>query len=155
RRPRLDPLPIELVRDAEPDDVDAGQDVELVEHDAAHRVDGDGIPQRHRIEPADSTRPAGDGPELLAALRDPGTDLVMELGGKRSGPDTGGIGLDDADDLVHLERADPTARTGPTGHRVGRGDVRVAAVIEVEERALRALEEHVLATPEGGLDEPG
>ena len=60
--------------------VDTRQDVELVEHDAAGAVHGDRIPQRHRVEPTDAPRAAGDRPELVAALGDAGTDRVGQLG---------------------------------------------------------------------------
>ena len=74
RRPALDPLAVDLVGDAQEDLVDPGQDVDLVEHDAADAVDGDGVAQRHRVEPADPARPPGHRPELVAALGDPGPD---------------------------------------------------------------------------------
>ena len=122
-----------------------GQDVELVEHDAADAVDRDRVAQRHGVEPADPARPAGDRPELVAALGDPGADLVVQLGRIRPGPDPRRVRLHDADDLVDLERPDPAAGAGAAGDRVRRGHVRIAAVVEVEQRALGALEQHVLA----------
>ena len=42
----------------------------------------------------------------------------------------------------------------PAGNRVGRGHERVAPVVEVQERALGALEQHVLAAAKRGLDQP-
>src|SRR4029079_10376341 len=69
RWPRLYPPAVELVGDAQADRVDPRQDVELVEHDAADAVDGDGIAQRHGVEPADAPRSPRHGPALMAALR--------------------------------------------------------------------------------------
>ena len=155
RRPDVDPPAVDLVGDAQLERRDAGQDVELVEHDAAHAVHGDGIPQRHGIEPADPARPAGDRPEFVAALGDAGPDLVVQFGRVRPGPDPRRVGLHHADDLVDLERPDAAARARAAGDRVGRGHERVAAVVEVEERALRALQEDVLAARQRRLDEPG
>src|SRR4029077_14157535 len=122
RGPDIDPPPVDLVRDAQLQRGDAGQDVELVQHDAADAVHGDGIPERHGIEPADPTRPPGDRPEFVATLGDPGTDLVVQLGRVRPRTDSGRIRLHHADDLVHLERADPATRTRTAGDRVRRGD---------------------------------
>ena len=58
-RATVDPPAVDLVGDAQLDRLDARQDVELVEHDAADAVDGDRVAQRHRVEPADAPRPAG------------------------------------------------------------------------------------------------
>ena len=50
---------------------------------------------------------------------------------------------------------DAAARAGAARDRVRRGHERVAAVVEVEQRALGALEQHVVAAPQRVLDEPG
>ena len=80
--------------------------------------------------------------------------VVEQLGRKRPRPDPGRVGLHDADDLVDLERADPAAGAGAAGDRVRRGHERVGAVVEVEQRALGALEQDVVAARERVLDEP-
>ena len=147
-------MAIELVGDAQPDGLDTGQDIELVQRDRADAVHGDGVPKRNGVEPADPSRAAGDRPEFVAARGDPGTDLVVELGRIRSGADPGRVGLDDADDLVDLERTDPAPGARAAGHRVRRGHERVTAVVEIEQRALRALEEDVFAACEGALHQP-
>ena len=67
--PRLDPLAVDLVRDAEEELVDPREDVELVQHDRGDRVHRDRVAERDRVEPADAPRAPGDGPELVAALR--------------------------------------------------------------------------------------
>ena len=85
----------------------------------------------------------------------PGRDAVEQLGRVRPGTHARRVRLHDPDDLVDLQRPDAAARARAAGHRVGRGHERVAPVVEVEERALGALEQHVLAARQGGLDEPG
>ena len=50
-------------------------------------------------------------------------------------------------------RADADAGRGARGDRVRGGDERIGAVVEVEQRRLRALEEHVLAGGERLVDE--
>ena len=47
----------------------------------------------------------------------------------------------------------PIAGAGGAGDRVGAGDERIRAEVDVEERALGALEEHVLVLVEGGVHE--
>ena len=117
-------------------------------------VHGDRVAQRHGVEPADAPRAPGHGPELAATLGDALADVVEQLGRERPGAHPRGVGLHHADDLVDLERADPAAGARAARDRVGRGHVRVAAVVEVEQRALRALEQDVVAAPERVLDEP-
>ena len=95
-----------------------GQDVELVEHDAADAVDRDRVAQRHGVEPAEPPRPPGGGPELAAPLGGAGADLVVELGRERPGADARRVRLHDADDLVDLERPDAAAGARAAGDRV-------------------------------------
>ena len=91
----------------------------------------------------------------MAALGDPGADLVVQLRRVRPGADPGRVGLHHADDLVDLERPDAAAGAGAARDRVRRGHERIGAVVEVEERALGALEQDVLAARERVLDQPG
>ena len=67
-----------------------------------------------------------------------------QLGRERPGADPGDVGLGDADDPVDVAGPDAGAGARAAGHRVRRGDERIGAVVEVEERGLRALEQHVL-----------
>ena len=82
--------------------------------------------------------------------------LVVELGRERAGADPGGVRLDDADHLGDPGRPDAGADAGAARGRVRRGDERIGAVIDVEQRPLRALEEHGRALVEGlAEDEAG
>ena len=65
--------------------------------------------------------------------------------GNGPGADPRAVGLGDADDPVDVARADAGAGARAAGHRVRRRDEGIRAVVEVEERGLRALEQHVLA----------
>ena len=90
----------------------------------------------------------GGGAELAAGLAQLLAELVVELGRERAGADAGGVGLGDPPDVV--ERAGPNAgaRAGGPGHGVRRGHERIGAVVDVEQRALRALEHHQAALVE-------
>ena len=116
---------------------------------ALTRVDRDRVAQRHRVEPADAAGPPGRRADLVAARGDPGADLLVSSVG--NGPEP-----------TRVEYAFMTPRTSSTWSgpiaaararaardRVRRGHERVRAVVQVEERPLGALEEHVIAPPRG------
>ena len=113
--------------------------------------------QRRGVEPAAAARAAGDGAALLAhggQVVAHGARLVhRQLGRERPAADARGVGLGDAQDVV--QQPGPEARAGRrvAGHAVARGDVRVGAVVDVEQRALRAFEQQVGAGGVG-LEEP-
>ena len=65
----------------------------------------------------------------------------LHLARERPGADARHVRLRDADHLVDPRRPDPDPRRRGAGHRVRRGDERIRAVVEVEERALGALEQ--------------
>ena len=83
--------------------------------------------------------------ELAAAVAEEFADLVVLLGRERPLADARRIGLGDAEHIA--DRAGPEARTRRRlpGHGVGRGDEGIGAVVDVEQRALRALEEDARA----------
>ncbi len=70
-----------------------------------------------------------------------------QLGRERPAADARRVGLGDAEDVVQQVGPDAGARRGVAGDAVARGDVRIGAVVDVEQRSLRALEQHVLAGP--------
>ena len=63
------------------------------------------------------------------------------------------VRLGDADHRVDPRRADADAGRRAPGHGRRRGDERVRAVVEVEQRSVRALEEHALAVAQRAVDE--
>ena len=71
-------------------------------------------------------------------------DLVVELGDEGSEPDPGDVRLGDADHPIDGSGTDARSDAGAAGHRVGRRDERVGAVVQIEEGGLGPLEEHVL-----------
>ena len=68
-------------------------------------------------------------------------DVVGELGRERAAADARRVGLGDAEHVVQVARAQPRARRGRARDAVRRGDERIGAVVDVEQRALRALEQ--------------
>ena len=104
-----------------------------------------GLAHQHGVEPAAASRPAGHDAEFLAALAQHAADLVLLLGGKRSLADARRIGLANAEHIS--DRAGPEPRSGRRlrRHRIRGGDEWIGAVVDVEQRALRALEQDALA----------
>ncbi len=68
-----------------------------------------------------------------------------QLGRERPRADARGVGLGDAEDVVQHVGPDARAGGGVAGHAVARRDVRIGAVVDVEQGALSALEQRVLA----------
>ena len=122
--------------------VDPGEGVELGDRDAGEGVEADGVAKRDEVEPAAAPRPPGGGTELAAGLADAVAELVVELRRERARADTRGVGLHHAPDRVDVLGANPCADARGTRHGVRRRDERIGAVVDVEERALGALEDH-------------
>ncbi len=86
-------------------------------------------------------------PNSLPTLRSRSPVSSVQLGRVRAPADAGRVGLGDAEHVVDRPRAEATADHRVAGHRVGAGDERVGAVVDVEHRALGALEEELLGRP--------
>ncbi len=71
--------------------------------------------------------------------------VVLQLRRERPGADARRIGLDDAEHVVERLRAHARARQRAADRRVRRRHERIRAEVDVEHRALRAFEQHVLA----------
>ena len=125
--------------------VEAGEYVEFRDDDARESVETCGIARRDGVEPAAASRTSGHGAELSAAFAQRIARSVEELRGKRSGADAGAVRLRDADDAFDLRRSDAQTRARAARDRMRTRDVRVGAVADVEQRALRALDEHALS----------
>src|SRR5512145_117043 len=144
-RQNLGKVALELVADADLYRVDPVEYVELGDAQAGDAVQLDRALERRSVEPAGAPRPAGGGAEFLSALAQVLPDVVRELGRERPAADARRIRLCNADHIVQVVRADARAGRRGAGDAVRRGDERVRAVVDVEERALRAFEEQVLS----------
>src|SRR6185312_16822039 len=98
------------------------------------------------VEPAAAARPAGDDAELLALLAERLADNGAHLVGReRAVADARGVGLADAEHVIDAVRPEAGAGRRLRGDRVRGGDVRISTVVDVEQRALRALEQDALS----------
>ena len=85
-------------------------------------------------------------PNSCAALDEQVADRVAleQLGRERPAADARRVRLHDADDALDRARPDAGAGAHAARDRVARRDERIRAVVEVEERRLRAFEQHPL-----------
>ena len=130
-----------------------GEHVELGQRERGDAVDPDREAERRQVEPAAAALAARHGAELAAELAHELLCLALDLGRERAFADAGHVGLRDTEDLVDAVRPDAEADRRPGGDRARRGDERVRAVVEVEQRSLRPLEQHVVAVAERAIDE--
>ena len=93
-------------------------------------------------------------PNSLPRAADLLADLVVQFGRERALADPRRIGLADAEHIADRARAHAGAGRGLRRHRVGRGDVGIGAVVDVEQRALRALEQDALALAALDVEQP-
>ena len=115
----------------------------LVSRQLRQRVEPHGVAEHHEIEPAAPTGTTGDRAELLANPSERLAVVVEELGHEGAGADPGGVGLGDPDDTIDVARAESCSHACAARRGVGRRDVGVRAVVEVEERRLRTFEQDV------------
>ena len=133
----------ELVARAHGQLVERGEHVELRQRDRRDPVQPHGVAERDEVEPAAAALAAGDRAELAAELAHPLLVRPLDLGRERTRADARDVGLRDADHGVDPRRPDPDPRAAPPAS-VGRGgDERIRAVVDVEQRPVRALEEDV------------
>src|SRR5205085_6735494 len=109
---------------------------------------------QHGVEPAAAALAPRDGAELAPALADALAGAVAELGRERSLADPRRIGLGDAEHVADGARSEPGAGRGLPCDRVRGGDEGIGAVVDVEQRPLRALEQDALAGPALLVEEP-
>ncbi len=136
-------LAIEAVAGAELHHGQPVEDVQLGDAETGDAAVQYGAAHADGVEPAAAPGPAGGRAELDADLREVGAGLVEQLRREGAAADAGGVGLDHAKHVVEGRRAQPGAGGGGPGGRVRRRNVRVRAVINIEQCALGALEEEV------------
>ncbi len=140
----LDGAPVELVADADLDLVERVEHVELGQRDAVEAVDLGGVARGEGVEPAAAAGPSGRDAVLAPALADELADLVLaldHLGGEGAFADARGVGADDAEHAGDALRRETQPDAGAARGRRRGGDERVGAVVNVEERGLRAFDE--------------
>ena len=152
-RQMLDPLPIDLISHTDLDRIEGVQHVEFRQRDLAERIHPCRLTHHRSVEPAAAAGPLGIHPVFVTDRAQPFADLVVEFGRERARTHPGHVGLGDAHDAIDVTGTDSGAHTRTAGDRIGRGDVGVGAVVDVEKRRLGPLEQHVVAPLERLVNE--
>ncbi|OPZ13785.1 MAG: hypothetical protein BWZ10_01998 [candidate division BRC1 bacterium ADurb.BinA364] len=141
----IDPFAAAQIADTQPDFV---QRVELVEIGDRHfvgRGDLDRAAHGDGVEPAAAARPPGGGAEFAGPFAEPVAEFALEFGRQRPFADARAVGLHHADDLADARRPDSQAGANAAWRWIGAGDEWIRAKVHVEQNALRAFGQHVLA----------
>ena len=147
-------LAVDPVRHADPQGIEAGEDVELRDREIGEPVHIGRVASGHAVEPTAATRPPGGGAVLLALVAQPLAGLVQQFRGEGPLADAGGIGLNDADDAHNVLGAEPDAVAGARGERGRAGDVGEGPMVEVEHGALGALADDLPIVGQGFYQAP-
>ena len=149
-------LALQAVPRAHGDRLERVQHVQFGHGEMRESIDADRIAYHHGIEPPAPARSTGGRAELRAHRTQALGQRLLRFRGQRAVTDTCGVRLHHAEHGIDHGRADARANGGATRRRVRRRDERIGAVIHVEQRPLRSLEEHALPRPEGiPRDPPG
>src|SRR5436305_7973939 len=149
----LDFTAVETVADAHLDLVEAVQNIELGERQPIDSAGTRGLAAQPRIEPAAATWPPGHRAEFAPSLAKAASNLVVLFGGERPLAHPRRVGLADAEHIIDRAGPHPAAGRGLPRHRVRRGHERIGAVVDIEQRALRALEKDALAFAALGIEQ--
>ena len=148
--------PVDPVADAHRHGLQAGQHVEFGQEVVGDAVDPGGVASDDGVEPAAAPPPPGGDTELAAGLGQVFAVLVEQLGGERTRAHPGGVGLEDSQHGGDPGRADAGADGRAARRRIRRRHIRIGAVVDVEQGALRAFQQHRLAGFQRGVEQqPG
>ena len=88
----------------------------------------------------------------MAQVTDALARLIEQLGGERTGTDTGTVGLHDAIDLANLVGTNAQTGAGSCTDGVAGSDEGIGTEVHIEHSALSALAENGLASTQGFVD---
>ena len=141
----VDALAINLVCHTNRNFFDAGEHVELGEHEVGEAVDARRVAGDRGVIPTTAARAAGGGAVFVTGCSQLLAPCIEKLGWERACTNAGCVSLDDADNGLEFAWADARTRGCSTGGCVRRSYERVGSVVDVEHGCLATLEEHVLA----------
>ena len=131
-----------LVAGADRDAIERVEHVELRHRDVGQSVDPRRVAHHDGVEPAAAARAARRRAELVAEGTDALAHRLVHLGRQRSRADARGVRLHHAEHGVDRRRRDPGPDRRAARCRAARCHERIRAVVDVEQRTLRALEQH-------------
>src|SRR6266550_960558 len=133
-------LTVRLIAGAEPDSLESVEHVQLRDCQIREAIHARGIAHDDAVEPSAAARTTRGRAELVSELSHSRRQRLIEFGRQRSVADACRIGLHHADHRIELAGRDAYSCRGAARCRAARGDERIRAVIDVEQRALRSLE---------------
>ena len=145
-------LAVHLIGGAGLDGVEAVEDIGLHHDELGDAIDHDAIAQGDQVDPATATLTTGDSTILMTEVTDELASLVEQLGGERTGTDTGAIGLHDAIDLANLVGTDAQSCAGTCTDGIAGGDKGIGTEIDIEHGTLSTLAQDGLAGTQGLVD---
>ena len=155
-------LAVAFVGHAHLDGVEGGKHIELGQRHIGEAVDLRGVARDDRVEPAAAALAAGGhavfvthGAQKLAGFGLFAHAAVLGealLGRERAAADARHVRLLDTEHAVDVHRAHARARRRAARAARRGGHIGVGAVIDVEQRALRALEQHRLALAQRAVE---
>src|SRR5689334_22175010 len=150
----VDLLAVERVARADLDAIEAVENIELRQRQSVDATGAHGLTYEDRVKPAAAAGPAGIGAELAASFTYLAADCIVLLGRERALADAGRVGLAEAEHVADGTGPEAGAGCGLSRDCVGRRDVGVSAMIDIEQCALRTLEQHALALTSLDVQEP-
>ena len=117
------------------------QDIQLRHRESGEPIHPDCVPDHDGVKPSASPRPPRRRAKLASEFPNPLGDRRFCFGGQGPIADPRRVRLHDAQDRIDRRGADADADRGAAGGRVGRRDIGIGAVIDIEQRALRAFEQ--------------
>lgn len=129
------------------------QNIKFGQVETGVTVDHGRVLHDDQVEPTATSSSTSDdtvlGSDLLQSLSN-GVELLR---GERSTTDSGGVGLDDTNDLLDGEGRDTQTGNDTTDRGSRRGDVGVRSVVNVEHERVGTFHEDSLARSEGLVHE--
>ncbi len=127
--------------------------VHLGDDEPLSTVNRVGVAEEREIEPAAAARTTGDGTVLLPAGAEKVGGVAVDLGGEWSLAHAGDVGLGDSDDGADFGRADAGSCDGSASGGRRTGHEGVGSVVDIEQSSLGALEHHLVAVGDGGIEQ--
>lgn len=144
-REGLERLAVEEVTRGNLDDRELVEDIQLCDVKAGVAVDHGRVLDDHHVQPTAAALAAGGDTKLEANALEVLANVVELLGGEGTATDTGGIGLDDTNDLLDSGGRDTETGADTTDGSVGRGHVGVGTKVQIEHKGVSAFDEDFLA----------
>ena len=126
--------------------------VEFGHGEPGEPVDAGCITHNDAVEPSASAGTARSRAELIAQGAHTLAFDLVQLGRKRTVPDSSRVGLHDAQSSMNRGRRDSHSYRRATGGRAARRHVRVRTMVDVEEGALGSLEQYVRTAGDCAVD---